>query len=97
MVDQGLRQIFEGLRRSYTMPLTPAQQSGLNRYLAEDNWTRYIPVYNSTEGQALGLWIVPSFRTYLVEAMEHEPASHGIRLVAVQKLAFTLDPLNFIC
>ena len=50
VVDDGVRQLFEGLRRAYSMPLTPSQQAGLNRYLQEDAWARYAPVYDTAEG-----------------------------------------------
>lgn len=68
VVDDGVRQLFEGLRRAYSMPLTPSQQAGLNRYCrysAEDAWARYAPVYDTAEGQNLGLWAVPAFRAYI--------------------------------
>ncbi len=96
VVDAGVRQLFEGLLRAYNMPLTPSQVAGLNRYNAEDAWARYVQVYDTAEGQNLCLWTIPSFRSYILDCMEHEPTSHGVRPSAIAKLAMTLDPANFV-
>ena len=91
MLDTGVRQLFEGLRRAYNAPLPAAQQNGLARCRAKDAWNRYLPCYDT----AVGLWSVAAFRSYLIECMGHEPTSHGIRPAAMEKLATGLDPANF--